>query len=265
MILRDELNRYLTGLYQVGDFQDYCENGLQVEGKKEINKIIFGVSFNQLFLEQAVKEKADAVIVHHGIFQQGVFKLKGALKKKVNMLLNNDISLFGVHLPMDGHPEIGHNSLLLKSIGAENIEPFDLGFQGENTQGHTLDNILDIYHKQLHPHDYITPQGESTPLFAMETKHGFKVLRNGPDIPVRVGIITGGSAGYFDKAIAEGLDTFFGGDIKEQTPGISLETKTNYVNLGHYFSEKPGVLKLQKIISGKFDVETNYIEISNPI
>ncbi|MCU0286413.1 MAG: Nif3-like dinuclear metal center hexameric protein [Acidobacteria bacterium] len=266
MILRDNLNRFLAGLYNYENFDDHCQNGLQVEGKDKIEKIIFGVSFNQPFLEAALQEKPDALIVHHGIFQQGVFKLTGILKQKIKMLLDNDISLFGIHLPMDAHPALGHNALLLSAIGAGNIESFNVGFCGENVQEHPLEYILEIFHQQLHPHDYnYTRKENENSIFALTTPYGFTVLRNGPQVPKKIGIITGGASAYYEKAIEKGVDTFFCGEIKEKIPALSLETHTNYINLGHYFSEKPGILALEKTIAEKFAVQTAYIEIANPV
>ncbi len=266
MILRDELNRFLAGLYHYEHFEDFCENGLQIEGKEKIEKILFGVSFNLPFLQAALQEKPDALIVHHGIFQQGVFKLKGPLKQKIKILLEHEISLFGIHLPMDAHPELGHNALVLSSIGVENVEPLDVGFCGENVQRHSLDCILEIFHLQLHPKDFIPDSQENeNRIFSLSSRYGFTVLKNGPAVPRKLAVITGGSSAYYEKAVEKGADTFFGGEIKEKIPSLSLETHTNYVNLGHYFSEKPGVLALKKKIEETFDVQTSYIEISNPV
>jgi len=266
MVLRDKLNRFLADLYKHENFEDYCENGLQVEGKEAIEKIILGVSFNRTFLDHSIRERADAVIVHHGIFQQGVFKLKGTLKQRVKMLLDSDISLFGIHLPMDCHPELGHNALLLSTIGAGSIEPFEIGFYGENVREYTLHRILEIFHEQLHPEGFMNSGKENdNSVFSFFMKHGFRVLENGPKIPRRITVISGESSGYYEKAIEKGVDTFVGGEIKERIPALSYESRTNYINLGHYFSEKPGVLALKKRIEENFDVQTRYIEVPNPV
>lgn len=266
MITRNQLTQFLYDTYDYSAYDDFCENGLQVEGKDEIRHIVFGVSFNGLLLDQAVRAGADALIVHHGIFQKGVFTLKGPLKQKVESMLNHGISLYGIHLPMDGHSEIGHSALLLKKIGAQSIEPFDLGYQGSNAAGHSLDAILDIYHRELHPEGFTPPDSviPGSP-FGLTVKHGFSVLPNGPGIPGKIAVVTGGSSGRYESAIEAGCDTFFGGDIKEHTPAISLETGTSFVNLGHYFSEKPGVLALMERIKETGDATVQYIEVPNVI
>ena len=149
MILRDQLTDYLGSLYDYSAV-DYCENGLQVEGKEKIARIVFGVSFNMAFLQQAIAKKADAIIVHHGIFGHGVFKLRGLLRQKIKLLIDHDISLYGIHLPMDSHRELGHSAQLLAALGVAGIESFDLGYMGENVKGHTLEAMLGIFHQLLH-------------------------------------------------------------------------------------------------------------------
>ncbi len=266
MVLRDELNNYLIDFYTTETFNDYCENGLQVEGKEKIKKILFAVSFNLPLLQRAITQKVDAIIVHHGIFAQGNFKLKGPLKQKVKDLLDHEISLFGIHLPMDAHPKMGHSALLLDALGAENIEPFDLGVKGDNRKKHSFNSMLEIFHQYLHPQDFpVEVAKELSPVFHMISQYGFTFLNNGPEIPAKVAIVTGGASNRYEEAVKQGIDTFFAGDIKEQTPAFSLETQTNFANLGHYFSEKPGILALQKHLENTFDIETIYIEVENPV
>lgn len=264
MVLRDDLNRFLDELYSFDNFEDYCVNGLQVEGKEQIKKILFGVSFNIHLLNQAIEQNADAIIVHHGIFDKGLFVLKGHKKKKIKMLLTSDISLFGIHLPMDAHPQIGHNALLLSAINAGSVEPFEIGFTGENVKEHNIDQIVDIFHEKLHNKEFEETEKEDS-LFSLSRRKGFTIFQNGPEIPKKIAIISGGSSYLFEKAVEQGVDTFICGEMKEHIPALSVETNTNYINLGHYYSEKPGILALVKHIRENFQVETEYLEIPNPI
>jgi dinuclear metal center YbgI/SA1388 family protein len=264
MVFRDDLTRILSHIFEYKNFEDYCLNGLQVEGKDEISKIVFGVSFNLHLLKEAVNRDADAIIVHHGIFGKNFFELKGHLKEKIKILLDKNISLFGIHLPMDTHPVMGHSILLLSSIGAEQIKPFELGFMGDNEKKCSLNDILDIFHVMLHPNDFQSHPFENK-VFNLESKNGFTILKNGPDIPRKIAVITGGAAGLYEKAIELGVDTFICGEIKEKVPSLSYETKTNFVDLGHYYSEKPGVLALKKHIQETCSVDTLFVEIPNPV
>ena len=271
MIILSELEKFLNNKYKFDDFDDYCINGLVIEGKKEINKIAFGVSYNGLFLNKAIGAGADAVLVHHGIFRKSLFSVKGIEKEKIKKLLHHDISLLGIHLPMDAHPEIGHNALLMKSLGAELTEPLKWGFFGINNSGKSLEMMIKILHSYLHPPEFLTGEKEQTNSgilideFNLEQESGFMILKNGPEVPHKIFIASGGSAELYEDAIALGADTFICGEIKEHIPAISLETGTNFINIGHYYSEKPGVMELMKLISAKFDVETEFIEIPNPV
>ncbi|MCK5056106.1 MAG: Nif3-like dinuclear metal center hexameric protein [Candidatus Aminicenantes bacterium] len=264
MVLRDELNSYLAELYRFENFEDYCENGLQVEGKEQIEKIVFAVSFNLHLVEKAIEQKADAIIVHHGIFGKGLFVLTGHKKKKIKMLLEHEISLFGIHLPMDAHPRLGHNALLLAALGAASIEPFGIGFTGENVKKYSLNRILEIFHEQLHDRNFEEKEIKNG-IFSFFKRKGFAVLNNGPEIPGRIALISGAASDLYEKAVENGADTFICGDIKEHIPALSYETGTNFINLGHYYSEKPGVLELMKHIRENFAVETEYVEIPNPV
>lgn len=268
MVFRDELDRYLSELYGFGDFEDYCLNGLQVEGKEHIEKIAFGVSFNLRLVEKSIEKKADALIVHHGIFGKGFFVLKGHKKKNVKMLLDHEVSLIGIHLPMDANPKMGHNALLLSAIGARPVESFEMGFIGENVKGHTIDRVVDIYHEMLHDGDHERSAAAADgglSIFSLSSQKGFITIRNGPEIPGKIAAISGGASNLYEKAIEAGVDTFICGEIKEHIPALSYETSTNFINLGHYNSEKPGVLALMKHIKNKFDVEVEYVDIPNPI
>jgi dinuclear metal center YbgI/SA1388 family protein len=267
MISRDELEKYLDKIYSVDDFEDYCINGLVVEGRAKIEKIGFGVSFNLPFLNKAVENECDAIVVHHGIFENGFFSLKGYLRERVKRLIENDISLFSIHLPMDAHPQIGHNALMFNVIGAQITGKINVGFIGVNSGGRSILEISDKLN------DYLIPQGiksakesiSNDDYFSLNKRGCFTLLKNGPDVPKMVAIVSGGSSGIYEEAVNLGADTFICGDIREHIPAISFETKTNFLNIGHYFSERPGILALKEKIDKEFSVECVFIEIPNPV
>ncbi|WP_286842912.1 Nif3-like dinuclear metal center hexameric protein, partial [Idiomarina sp. UBA4206] len=108
-ITRNELQNYLNTLLNSNQIKDYCTNGLQVEGKAEISKVITGVTACQALVDRAVSEGADAILVHHGYFWKGEpAEVTGMKKRRLQQLLNNDINLFAYHLPLDVHPELGN-------------------------------------------------------------------------------------------------------------------------------------------------------------
>lgn len=269
MILRNELSIFLKETFHVERFQDFCQNGLQVEGKAQIETIAFGVSLHLPFIERAIQFNADAIIVHHGFFGKDVFSLTGRRREQIRLLLQHDISVFGMHLPLDAHQQYGNNAELLRYLGAEMLEPFDVGFFARNTQEHPLTAMLDIFHHALHPAAY-QPAASPAPapfLLAPTYRHGFLTYPNGPEIPKKLAVISGGaSREYRSNAIFErGVDTFICGSVDESAAAVSYETRTNFINLGHYWSEKPGILALKSEIERSFDVRALFIEIENAV
>ena len=120
MITRAELIAYLDEQLEVSRFQDYCPNGLQVEGKPEINTLVTGVTASQALLEAAVEHNADALMVHHGYFWRGEAPTVTGIKyQRLKMLINNDMNLIGYHLPLDAHSEFGNNVQLAKILNIE--------------------------------------------------------------------------------------------------------------------------------------------------
>ncbi|MBD3305051.1 hypothetical protein GF339_01740 [candidate division KSB3 bacterium] len=269
MVQRTVLEHFLRETFQYDTFEDYCQNGLQVEGKAEIQKLVVGVSFNLPFLERAIQQQADAILVHHGFFGKDFFRLTGVMKQKVKLLLQHDISLFGIHLPLDAHPQYGNNAQLLDYLGAEILDPYESGFLGKNAQGYSLTQILDIFHQKLHPAGYQSPSSveQATSVLMPKQRHGFLYFGNGPETPETLAIISGGSSRHYRSAefFEKGVDTYICGDVDEPVPAISYETRTNFVNIGHYWSEKAGPLALQAEIDRHFDVETIFLELENLI
>ncbi len=266
---RNELELFLEKTFKYNDYEDYCTNGLQVEGKNEIEKIMFGVSFNLPFLEKAIKEKVDAIIVHHGIFGKSLFSLRGIFKDKIKLLLDNGISLFGIHLPLDAHPEIGNNAQLFSYFDGEILEPFNVGFVGNNPNKLSITKILEMISISLlnknpfFSETVLKKDDSNTSVLFPKIINNFTCFLNGPKIPKKIGIVSGGSSYSYENAINKGVDTFICGDNKEQIPAISYETKTNFINIGHYYSEKAGIMALKKLIDQKFDVQTKLVFIDN--
>lgn len=262
MVKRHELSSALQQLFRYEDYDDYCLNGCQVEGRESINKIAFAVSYNLLAVEQAVEWGADALIVHHGIFGKDFFSISGREKTKIKALLDKDMSLFGIHLPLDAHRELGNNAQLAACISADIIEPFEVGFIVKNTAKMNRQNMLEAFHAKLGTNEEGDVIGKG--LIPGRT-FGMDHCDFGPDIPEKIAIVSGGSGSYYEPALLKGIDTFIGGDIREQIPAIAYESKTNYINLGHYWSETLGIKALQTWCEKNYKVETQFLNINNRI
>jgi dinuclear metal center YbgI/SA1388 family protein len=262
MIKQQELSKALQLLFRYEDYEDYCQNGLQIEGKEVINKIAFAVSYNLLSVEAAIDNGADALIVHHGVFGKEFFSVTGREKTKVKALLDANVSLYGIHLPLDGHRELGNNAQLAACISADIIEPYEVGFIVKNSAKLSRHDILKAFHKKLNTFDEGSIKANG---INPAKTFGMDHLDFGPEIPENIAIVSGGGGSFYEAAIEKGIDTYICGDIREQIPAIAYESKTNYINLGHYWSETIGIKALQTYCEKTFNVETLFININNRI
>ena len=202
MIEREALNRVLNTLLQPERFKDYGPNGLQVEGKAEICKVVSGVTASLALIEAAIAEGADAIVVHHGLFWRGQDgRIVGWMRQRLARLLAHDINLFAYHLPLDAHPELGNNAQLGLQLGLEVQGRFgdqQLACWGVPQNGFAFANA-----RVLADH--------------VQSVLGHAVVLVGPqDKPVqRIGWCTGGAQSYFEEAIAAGVDAFITGEISE--------------------------------------------------
>ena len=245
---RNEILNYLNDLLNVTEFDDYCVNGMQVEGKNEVQTIIFGVSASQRLFLQAIEQNADMIIVHHGIFWKGdpqPFSLTGIFRERVAQLLKNDINLFAYHLPLDAHAEFGNYAMIMKKLNIKPIKPVEVGFLGELKTEMNRKDFFDLINDKL--------ETEAQP-FLFGTEYVKNVL-----------ILSGGSSRYYSLAKECGADIFIGGDIKENIVRELEESKINYINAWHYNTEKFGVQALLDIIAKKFEVHCEFIDIPNPV
>ncbi|MFT7227864.1 MAG: dinuclear metal center YbgI/SA1388 family protein [Methylophilaceae bacterium] len=246
----NELNHYLKQLLQPERFNDYCPNGLQVEGKHEVKKVVTGVTASLALLQRAQAANADVILVHHGYFWKGESQpVTGIKKRRLKFLLENDLNLFAYHLPLDAHPEIGNNVMLGKVL--------DLEIAG------WLDSEKNmIAWAEL-------KQAKSFQIVANElsVKLNREVQLIG-DVNKPVGTIawcTGAAQGYIDQAIAANIDVFVSGEISEQTVHQVRESNTAYIAAGHHATERYGIKALGEHLAGKFDFKHEFIDINNPV
>lgn len=243
------LNDYLTALLQPAGFNDYCPNGLQVEGKPTINKIVTGVTACMALLEQAKAVGADAVLVHHGYFWRGEApEVVGIKMRRLKFLLAHDINLFAYHLPLDAHAEIGNNVMLGKVLG--------LAIDG------WLDDKKMIAFSRL-------PQTQSLQTIA---GHVSEKLHRQPqvigDMNKSVNTVawcTGAAQGYIEQAIAKDIDVFISGEISEPTVHLARESNTAYIAAGHHVTERYGIKALGEHLVERFNLTHEFIDIDNPV
>lgn len=253
----EDIMAWLNEQLQPDSFRDYAPNGLQVQGRREIKKIVCGVTASLALVEQAVSEKADAIIVHHGWFWKNENScITGSKYKRVSTLIKNDINLIGYHLPLDAHPEYGNNACLANMLDLNPLtrdgKPYmfgdgDLIWMGEPKQpGTTARQLADLIEERL----------QRRPLFIGQDD---QVLR-------RVAWCTGGAQGFLEAAINEGADAYITGEASEQVNHLALENGVAYYGAGHHATERYGVQALGDALKRQFpDLEIKYIEVPNPV
>ncbi len=246
---RAELDRYLEQLLEVGRFRDYCPNGLQVEGRAEVRRIVCGVTANQALIEAAIEAKADALLVHHGWFWRGEDgRVTGMRKQRLRALLTHDINLYAYHLPLDAHAELGNNAQLAQRLGLTVEGRFgeqDIGFLGAAPGVATAEALT----------RHIAETFGRAPLLVGDANRQI----------TRVAWCTGAAQGYFEQAIAAGADVFISGEISEQTVHLARESGVPYIAAGHHATERYGVQAVGAHLATRFGIECQYIDIDNPV
>ena len=245
----NDLNDYLNQLLQVERFSDYCPNGLQVEGKREINKIVTGVTASYALLEAALQANADAVLVHHGYFWRGEsLPITGIKKRRIAFLLQHDINLFAYHLPLDMHPELGNNVMLAKQLGL-NVT----GWAGDK-------NMLLLAELSLPQ-----PLKQLVNLIETRLKRVPQVIGDLNKSIQKIALCTGAAQGYIEQAAAANVDVYISGEISEQTVHMARESGMSYISAGHHATERYGIQALGEHLAQKFGLQHQFIDIDNPV
>jgi dinuclear metal center YbgI/SA1388 family protein len=246
MMQREELIAYLNSYLQIAEFEDYGPQGLQVEGKEEIQKITLSVDAALAALESAVAHGADLHLVHHGLFWGATQCLVGALGQRVRTLMKADMNLYAVHLALDAHPSVGNNAVLARLLGIEVTDWWaeykgkPMGVLGNAPAGTTF--------KEL-----VAQVNEALDTTAQAAAYG-------PAMVQRVGIVSGGAADEIGEAAALGLDTYVTGERSHSHYWDPAEYRINVVYAGHYATETVGVKALGAHLSERFGLEVEFLD-----
>lgn len=248
MALRTEIVDHLDQLLDAGRFRDYGPNGLQVEGRDEIVKIVSGVTASLALIDAAIAAEADAILVHHGLFWRGHDgRVTGWLKNRLERLLGSRTSLIAYHLPLDAHAELGNNAQFgarLKLVADARFGEQDLGFIGTPAQNLTAAALGALLQFRL-GRAAVVVEGDGRPIR-------------------RVAWCTGGAQGMFEAAIAAGADAYITGEISEPQAHYARETGVAFFACGHHASERFGVQAVGAHLASRFGLTHEFIEIDNP-
>lgn len=246
MIRRDELVEYLDKFLEADREGDYCPQGLQVEGKEEIDKVVTAVTASVELFRLAARASADLILVHHGIlWDRDSRVLQGGFRERVRLLLEHEMTLCAYHLPLDRHPLLGNNVIGARMLGLKGIEGFgEVGVRGR-----------------------IPPLGIDAFAELVSTAFGVEpmVFPEGPELIEQVGFCSGAGQGDLPLAITTGLDAFVTGEVSLPVLHQAREGHIHFVAAGHYATERPGIIALGDHIQSRFGLEVEFIDVPNPI
>lgn len=246
-MLRNDLVNYIANLLDISRFRDYCPNGLQVEGRSEVQRLVGGVTANNALLTAAVSRQADAILVHHGFFWKGESTpVIGLKQQRLSTLLRHDINLLAYHLPLDAHAEFGNNA----QLGAL------LGLATERVSG---EQGLLCWAK--------TDQSAAAIMQTVESGLGKPPLIIGdPNKPIRnVAWCTGGAQNFFPEAVDGGADLYITGEISEPMVHLARDSGVVYLAAGHHATERGGVSALGAHLQNKFGISFEFIDVPSPV
>jgi len=243
------INEYFKKILDPKTMQDVALNGIQVENDGEIKRVAFAVDLSLSSIEKAIKERCDLIFVHHGFFWGKSIPITHSHRKRLKLLLQNNIGVIAYHLPLDCHPEYGNNAQILKKIGITEINPFGsykgfpIGFEG------TLERKADI-------------EEICNRLGVLLTASGVRYLSFNSNKEIRkISVVSGGGGSCFNEAIEKGIDLFITGDSEHELYHQALDNSTNILFAGHYFTETFGVKAIKKKIEEDFGIFTIFCDI----
>lgn len=252
---RHELLHAFDLLLAPARFKDYGPNGLQVEGRTTVRRIVSGVTASRALIEAAIEAEADAIFVHHGLFWRGQDgRVTGWMRQRLGLLLAHNINLFAYHLPLDAHPDLGNNAQLGLQLGlaahagaAGRFGEQDLGFIGQRDDGGSFADAgaLASHVRQTLGRDVTLVEGERRPVRT-------------------VAWCSGGAQGYFEAAIAAGADAFITGEISEPQAHYAREMGVAFIAAGHHATERYGAPAAAAHVAAQLGVAHRFIDIDNP-
>lgn len=252
MIFLSDLANYLDQLLNCQNIRDYCPNGLQVSGKKEIKKFVTGVTASEELIKQAIAKDADAILVHHGLFwQRDNPCIVGMKYQRIKLLIEHEIALLSYHLPLDIHQEFGNNVKLAELFNFDNLE------------SHFANDVPALIWTGKSCHNEIAKL-----IYHIEAKLNRKILHIPPFRErsiEKIAWCTGAAQDLITTAIDLNCSVFISGEISERTVHIARECGIHYLACGHHDTERYGIKALGEHLSEKFSLHHSFLDISNPV
>ena len=248
---RQQLEHYLRDYLGTERINDYCPNGLQVEGRAQINHVVTGVTASQALIDAAIAVNADTILVHHGYFWKNEpASITGMKQRRIKALLTHDINLLAYHLPLDIHAEVGNNSQLAKLFGFASSAPL-IGVEPAG---------LVRYTELAEP----LSSNALASIIATALARPLTCVVPCPQPIAKIAWCSGGGQGYIDAAAAQGCDAFISGEVSEQTVHSAREQGLAFFAAGHHATERCGIKALGDHLAAQFGLRVDFIDIDNP-
>lgn len=258
-VLRDELSLFLDDHLQVARIKDYCPNGLQVQGKPTIKKLVSGVTASMALIEEAIALKADAIMVHHGWFwKNDDARVVGQLHSRLKLLMDHEINLFAYHLPLDVHPVLGNNAQLAKVMGWKPLKGSERTFLGSSS-------VMDGLIWEGRPEASQKTLGQLARSISGRLGRDPLVIGDLNKPIKRIAWCTGGAQGYINQAISMKVDAYISGEVSEQTFHAAQESGVAYIAAGHHATERYGIGALGEFVAQKYKLSHQFVDIPNPV
>jgi dinuclear metal center YbgI/SA1388 family protein len=256
---RDELSLFLENHLQVARIKDYCPNGLQVQGKPIIKKLVSGVTASMALIEEAIVLKADAIMVHHGWFwKNDDARVVGQLHSRLKLLMDHEINLFAYHLPLDVHPVLGNNAQLAKVMGWKPLKPSERTFLGSSSP---MDGLI----WEGRPEASQKTLGQLARSISGRLGRDPLVIGDLNKPIKRIAWCTGGAQGYINQAILMKVDAYISGEVSEQTFHAAQESGVAYIAAGHHATERYGIGALGEYVAQRYKLKHQFVDIPNPV
>jgi dinuclear metal center YbgI/SA1388 family protein len=258
-VLRDELSLFLDDHLQVARIKDYCPNGLQVQGKPIIKKLVSGVTASMALIEEAIALKADAIMVHHGWFwKNDDARVIGQLHSRLKLLMDHEINLFAYHLPLDVHPVLGNNAQLAKVMGWKPL-------MGSKRVSLGSASVIDGLIWEGRPEASQKTLGQLARSISGRLGRDPLVIGDLNKPIKRIAWCTGGAQGYINEAISMKVDAYISGEVSEQTFHAAQESGVAYIAAGHHATERYGIGALGEFVAQKYKLKHQFVDIPNPV
>lgn len=245
-----ELEQIINQKLASPSIKDYVPNGLQIEGKSDVRKILTGVTASLELIDVAIERQVDAILVHHGYFWKSETPvIRGMKYERIKRLIENGINLYAYHLPLDLHPELGNNAQLAKMWNIQNVSPISehqpIVLTGDLSEAMDVTSFSKMIEKTLDRKPFIEASG--------------------PKEIKRIAWCSGAAQDYLEEAANAGFDAFITGEVSERTIYIARELGIHFVAAGHHATERDGVKSLGKWLAEEYSLEVAFIDINNPI